>query len=168
MTANDYRPRLVLGIDPGLTGAVAGLAPDHRVELLEDLPTVARGSGRVRRELDAAGLAHLLRPIAGDVRLAVVEQVASRPGQGVASVFSLGHTAGAICGVLAALGIPLVLVPPTAWKKAVGVPAGSDKDMGRTIAARFHPDLNLSRKRDHNMADALLLARYALTMRSAA
>ncbi|SEQ01239.1 crossover junction endodeoxyribonuclease RuvC [Ectothiorhodospira magna] len=167
MNANDYRPRLVLGIDPGLTGAVAALDPHHRVELLEDLPTVARGGGRVRRELDPAGLTHLLRPIAGDVRLAVVEQVASRPGQGVASVFSLGHTAGAICGVLAALGIPMVLVPPTAWKKAAGVPSGSDKGMSRTIAARLHPGIDLSRKRDHNMADALLLARYGMASEAA-
>jgi crossover junction endodeoxyribonuclease RuvC len=163
MTANDYRPRLVLGIDPGLTGAVAALAPGHRVELLEDLPTVARGGGKVRREVDAAGLAHLLRPIAGDIRIAIVEQVASRPGQGVGSVFSLGHTTGVIVGVLSALAIPYQMTTPQSWKKAAGVPTGSDKDMSRTIAARLHPDLNLSRKRDHNMADALLLARYGMT-----
>lgn len=59
------------------------------MELLEDLPTVARGGGRVRRELDAAGLAHLLRPIAGDVRLAIVEQVASRPVQEVAAALEI-------------------------------------------------------------------------------
>lgn len=151
-----------LGIDPGLTGAVAAVSPTGVAELLEDLPTLERGRGRVRRELDAAALSRLLYPHAGGIRLAVVEQVSSRPGQGVASVFSLGHSLGTVQAVLASLSIPVVMATPTRWKRAVGVPA--DKERCRAFAARLHPDQPLERKRDHNRAEALLLARYARTL----
>lgn len=151
---------LYLGIDPGLSGAVAALDAQGRIHLLEDLPTVTRGNGRVKRELDPAGLAHLLRPLVTDSKLAVVEQVGSMPGQGVASVFSLGHSAGVIVGVIATLGIPLQLVAPAVWKKSYGV--GRDKTLSRTLASRLFPLTNLTRVRDHNLAEALLLARYAI------
>jgi crossover junction endodeoxyribonuclease RuvC len=157
---------ITLGIDPGLTGAVAALDQDHQVVMLEDLPTVTRGGGRVRREVDPAGLAHLLRPIAGEIRMAIVEQVASRPGQGVASVFSLGHTTGAIVGVLAALAVPYQMTTPRSWKKAAGLTA--DKDHARTLATRLYPTVNLSRVKDHNRAEALLLARHGIALENAA
>lgn len=152
---------LFLGVDPGLTGAIAAVDAQGRVHLLEDLPTVTRGNGKVKRELDPAGLTHLLRPIASEIRLAVVEQVGSMPGQGVASVFSLGHTAGVIVGVIGALGIPLQLVAPATWKKHHGL--GRDKSMSRTVASRLYPEISLHRVKDHNLAEALLLARYATT-----
>jgi crossover junction endodeoxyribonuclease RuvC len=152
---------LYLGVDPGLSGAVAAVDARGHVHLLEDLPTVTRGNGRVKRELDAAGLAHLLRPIAADIKVAVVEQVGSMPGQGVASVFSLGHSAGVIVGVISALQVPLQLVTPATWKKAMGL--GRDKAMSRTVASRMYPSTNLSRVKDHGLAEALLLARYGAT-----
>lgn len=151
---------LWLGCDPGLTGAVAAVDAHGHVHLLEDLPTITRGNGRVKQELDPAGLAHLLRPIASDIEIAVVEQVGSMPGQGVASVFSLGHTSGVIAGVISALGIPLQLVAPAVWKKAHGL--GRDKTMSRTVASRLYPEVSLHRVKDHNLAEALLLARYAM------
>lgn len=151
---------IFLGCDPGLTGALAAVDSAGHVHLLEDLPTITRGKGRVKRELDPAGLAHLLRPIAGDIKLAVVEQVGSMPGQGVASVFSLGHTSGVIAGVISALGIPLQLVAPATWKKPLGLTR--DKSMSRTVASRLYPEVALHRVKDHNLAEALLLARHAL------
>lgn len=152
---------LVVGIDPGLSGALAVLDSQGTVFAVEDLPTLYRGKGRVKHELDPAGLAHLLRPYAAELRLAVVEQVASRPGQGVASVFSLGHSYGAIVGTLAALVIPVRLVLPATWKAAVGLPAKAEKDASRALAARLFPGEPLHRVKDHNRAEALLLARYA-------
>lgn len=154
---------LYLGVDPGLTGALAAVDRQGHVHLLEDLPTVTRGQGRVKRELDPAGLAHLLRPIAGEIRLAVVEQVGSMPGQGVASVFSLGHSAGVIVGVISALGIPLQLVAPSVWKKAYGI--GRDKGLSRTVATRLYPGASLARVKDHNLAEALLLATFVSAMK---
>ena len=150
---------LFIGIDPGLTGAVAGIDSAGDVVLLDDLPTIHRGKGRVKRELDPAGLAHILRPLTGDPSTVIVEAVASRPGQGVASVFSLGHTLGAIVGVLAALGMGYQLTPPGTWKKAMQV--SSDKDAARATASRLFPAVDLRRKRDHNQAEALLMAAYA-------
>jgi crossover junction endodeoxyribonuclease RuvC len=150
---------LYLGADPGLTGAIAAVDAQGRVHLLEDLPTITRGNGKVKRELDPAGLAHLLRPLAGEIRLAVVEQVGSMPGQGVASVFSLGHTSGVIAGVISTLGIPLQLIGPATWKKTFGLTR--DKTMSRTVASRLYPDVSLHRVKDHNLAEALLLAHYA-------
>ncbi len=151
---------LYLGVDPGLSGAVAAVDRQGHVHLLEDLPTITRGNGRVKRELDPAGLAHLLRPIAADIKLATVEQVSSMPGQGVASVFSLGHSLGTIVGVISAMGIPMQLVAPAVWKKPYGV--GRDKTLSRTVASRLFPDINLSRVKDHNLAEALLLGLYAM------
>lgn len=151
---------MILGIDPGLTGALAILDREGRAGMVEALPTLqrGRGKGRVRRELDAAGLAHLLRPYARDIRLALVEAVASRPAQGVASVFSLGHSLGLIHGVLGALSIPWQPVTPAAWKKAMKL--DGDKEASRAMAARLFPSIPLHRKADHNLAEALLIARY--------
>ncbi|MFO7582931.1 hypothetical protein [Guyparkeria sp.] len=154
---------MILGIDPGLTGALALIDPTGAPLIVEDLPTVQRGHGRgrVRRELDGAGLSHLLGVHAPEITLALVEQVASRPGQGVASVFSLGHSLGCIHGVLSALAIPWEPVTPTAWKRAAGL--GKDKEAARAAAARLFPRIPLHRKRDHNQAEALLIARHGLT-----
>jgi crossover junction endodeoxyribonuclease RuvC len=156
---------LFIGCDPGLTGGIAALDAQGQVHLLEDLPTILRGNGRVKRELDPAGLAHLLRPIAADIVVALVETVASRPGQGVASVFSLGHTSGVIAGVLSALGIPVTTTTPTKWKREMGL-IGTDKEASRAMASRLFPAVNLSRKRDHNLAEALLLALQAWERRA--
>lgn len=156
--------RLFLGIDPGLTGALALLNADSSMHSVEDLPVMARGKGRVKNEIDPAALARLLRPHAADIKLAVVEQVNSMPGQGVAGVFSMGHTLGCIVGVVQALGIPLRLVPPAVWKRAAGISA--DKNLARSEATRLFPGAPLERVKDHNRAEALLLARYSLQQNS--
>ena len=71
---------------------------------LADMPTREQGRGRVRHVVHPVELCRLLRPCAGSIALAVVEAVAARPGQGVAGVFSFGHSAGAVAGALAGLG----------------------------------------------------------------
>lgn len=150
---------LTLGIDPGITGALAIIDQHGDIVLLEELPTLSNGQGRVKRSIDPAGLCHLLRIYAPDIRAAWIEQVSGRPGQGVASVFSLGHSAGAIAGVIAALGIPHHPVTPTTWKRAAGLPT-ADKEEARALATRLFPAVPLHRKRDHNLAEALLIAWY--------
>jgi len=130
---------LTLGIDPGITGALALLDSTGSVVMAEHLPTIARGSAaKVKREIDPAGLVHLLRIHAGDIQAAYLEQVASRPAQGVASVFSLGHSVGSITGTLAALGIPVHLVAPATWKRQAGL-TSSDKEQARALAVRLFP-----------------------------
>ena len=152
--------RLYLGIDPGLTGAIALVNADGTLFAVEDLPTTARGSGRVKRELDAAGLVHLLRPHAADIAFGLVERVGAMPGQGVASMFSLGHSTGVLDGILAALGIPHRVVTPATWKKLAELPA--DKALTLSAARRRWPGASLTRVRDHGRAEALFLALVAM------
>src|SRR5690606_9982133 len=102
--------RLTLGADPGLTGAVAVLV-DGRYHDVLDMPTVGRGKAG-RQSVNAAALSQWLRDLValhpGADVVAVVEEVASRPGQGVASMFRFGQSCGVLAGVLAALRIPVV------------------------------------------------------------
>jgi hypothetical protein len=116
----------ILGIDPGLSGAIAFYFPSalDRVAA-EDMPAAA---GMV----DSATLAARIRQLRPD--LAVVERVASRPGQGVASTFKFGAAYGAILGILGALQIRTVLVTPTTWKRHFGL--DSDKEKSRALALR--------------------------------
>jgi crossover junction endodeoxyribonuclease RuvC len=148
----------VIGIDPGIEGA--GTVLDTGGELIEvfDLPIVGEGAGR---RIDAANLADLIRAHA-PYRLAVVEQVASRPGQGVSSPFKFGQSYGAILGVVGALAIPVRHVTPAKWKKALGLSSDGEASRARAIETwPTHAGL-FARKRDHNRAEAALLGLYAL------
>ena len=150
---------LFLGADPGLRGAIALVDGGGRFVLVEDMPVMPRGRGVVKNEVDAAALARLLRPYAPEIRLGMVEAVTAMPKQGSASTFSLGHSLGTLVGVLQTLGIPLRLESPSAWKRAAGIT--SDKDLARAAAIRLWPDAPLSRKKDADRAEALLMARHA-------
>lgn len=161
---------LILGIDPGVTGAIAAVM-DGRVLEVVDMPTDALSKGKtVKHRVSTPQLAVVLRDLRarhGDgAVLAVVEQVGSMPGQGVASVFSLGDTAGAIRGVLGALGLPHEFVPPQTWKKHFRL--GKDKDESRTRAMELLPEAvgMLARKKDHNRAEACLLGLYGWEVRA--
>ena len=145
------RPSCILGIDPGLGGALAFYFPIEGVVSAEDMP-VAAG------DVDAATLAARIAQMRPDV--AIVEHVASRPGQGVASVFKFGCGFGMVRGVIAASGVPLHLVSPAKWKRSYGLDA--DKEKSRALALRLWParsDL-FGRKKDHGRAEAALIARY--------
>lgn len=153
--------RLTIGIDPGLTGAIAVLA-DGRLCDVWDMPTVGRGKA-ARQTVNAAALAaslrdHLSAHPGADVQ-AVVEDVAARPGQGVTSMFRFGYACGVVSGVLGALSIPVVPVSPRRWKRAYGL-LGAHKDASRGRAVDLYPQAPLARKRDHGRAEAILLARW--------
>jgi hypothetical protein len=148
---------IYIGIDPGLTGAVAFLGDDSGPRV-EDIPTVVTGAGTVKCEVDAHGLAALLGGWEPLVRKAVLERTQSMPTQGVATMFSMGVSRGVIKGVLGTLGIPYIEVAPATWKKAYGL--GADKEKARAIAIQRYPALaaSLARVKDHNRAEAVLLA----------
>lgn len=153
---------LVIGIDPGLSGALS-LYGSTGLQAVVDMPTMARGkgAGRVKNEVNPAALNQLLREWVNghsDDVLVVIERVASMPGQGVASMLSLGDTVGCIRGVVAARGYPVQWVTPQAWKKYYALPA--DKEYARARAIALHPDADLVRKKDHGRAEAILIARY--------
>jgi crossover junction endodeoxyribonuclease RuvC len=155
---------ITIGIDPGLSGAVAVFYPPDipirgRGILVHDTPTFTLiRNKRKKREIDVYALADLLRRINEPDSHAYVEQVGAMPGQGVSSVFSFGKSFGIVLGVLAALSIPVTLVTPQAWKKALGVPAA--KDGARARASQLMPratDL-WARVKDDGRAEAALLA----------
>jgi crossover junction endodeoxyribonuclease RuvC len=150
----------VAGIDPGLDGAVFFLAlHDPADSEAVDLPIhlLLRG-GKKKRELDVLDTLALLsnRPIVH----AFLEQVGPMPGQGVSSVFSFGKTYGVILGVIAAHAIPLTLVAPVSWKRALNVPKA--KDGARARASQLLPAAaqQWSLARHHGRAEAALLALY--------
>ena len=91
----------------------------------------------------------------------VVEQVNAMPGQGVTSMFNFGQSFGAIKGICAALGLPIFFVRPSKWKKHFEL-INSSKDSSRTKVIEMYPVLSsrLSKKKDVNKADAILIARY--------
>lgn len=150
---------IIIGIDPGLSGAVA-IVDEFSVEVhdMMTMPT-GTGKGRVKNKVNAAALASVLSEFCDMKVLAKVEKVASMKGQGVAGVFSIGHSAGVIEGVLAGLGIPYEMVAPQKWKKAAGL-IGSEKDAARTVAQQLFPKAELSLKKHIGRADALLIARF--------
>ena len=145
-----------IGIDPGCSGAIVVM--DQRWNLIEwdQMPTIKVGkSSRV----NAAALADMLRDF--DDGEAYVEQVGAMPGQGVSSMFSFGHAAGVVAGVLGALLIPVTLVTPQSWKKRAAL-IGQGKDAARTRAIQLWPawrDLDLKGK-GQALADAALIARF--------
>lgn len=154
---------IVLGIDPGLDGAACRLAPDGGVDLY-DMPTLTIAGGKSnQRELAIADIRGWLHGASCDGRtIAYLESVHAMPGQGVRSMFTMGHGLGVWEGLLAGMEIPYVKVTPQRWKKALMDGMGKDKDAARLVALRRYPQLagHLTRKKDHGRADALLIATY--------
>ncbi len=152
---------IVVGIDPGLDGAVAMIGAGG-VEAAVT-PTLAAGR-KGRRQYDAAAMARLL---AGrQVELAVIEAVGAMPGQGVASTFRFGLGYGLWLGLLAAPGIPHQAVTPQAWKKVILAGTARDKAAAIAFASRRYPGLSLlatprSSVAHDGIADAVCLAEYA-------
>ena len=126
-----------IGIDPGLSGAVVVLQEDLPTEWYR-MPTMKTGSAN---RVNAAALAAIIRRSIFDDEetRAYVELVSSMPGQGVASMFSFGHSAGVIQGVLGAYRMPVKMVTPQSWKKRAGL-IGKDKEASRTLAIQMWPE----------------------------
>ncbi|MDZ7732223.1 MAG: hypothetical protein U5R31_03145 [Acidimicrobiia bacterium] len=151
---------MILGVDPGATGALAWLNPDGTLAAVADMPSV---DGIVSGAL----LTHLLDQHP-HVDEAWVEQVAARPGQGVSSVFKFGRSYGAITGVLEARLIPVHYVTPAKWKGTarVNAPKGATVARRKAISRRRALDLwpdhadRFARAMDADRAEAALIARH--------
>jgi len=147
-----------IGIDPGLSGAIVIMDGDTPVAWYR-MPTMKTGSAN---RVNAPALAAIIRPsIYGEEIKAYVELVGSMPGQGVASMFSFGHSAGVIQGVLGAFEIPVTMVTPSQWKKRAGL-VGQDKDASRTKAIQMWPSWRELDKKGVGQAyaDAAFIALY--------
>ena len=151
----------IIGIDPGLSGAIA-ILEDNKVLSIFDMPVMAEGK-KNKRQLNSAQLVDIIKEnikINDDIAV-VVEQVNAMPGQGVTSMFNFGQTFGAIKGVCAALELPIFFVRPSKWKKHFEL-INSSKDSSRTKVIEMYPSLSsqLAKKKDVNKSDAILIARF--------
>lgn len=150
---------IIVGIDPGLSGAVAFYDTVTKDIEIHDMPTVeVTRNGKAKRELSAAMLSEILtsRKVDG----AFLERVNAMAGQGVSSVFSFGRSSGIVEGILAAYDIPTTLVTPQAWQKAVGQRGGKDGSRERAMQLFPAQAALFSRKKDDGRSDAALIAYY--------
>lgn len=164
---------MILGIDPGLSGAWALLGRDGKVIGCDELPVI--------RDLNTAWIdpVALSEQIIGCAGLspqlpagitAFVERVNSMPKQGVASSFTFGTSFGSVLAAVQALGVSMRLVRGGDWKRALGMtrPKGLEtydpKAVSLDKARLLFPGVRLDRKKDHNLADALLIAHYGLAV----
>ena len=151
----------IFGIDPGIAGAIAILDGNEIIDVL-DLPTMSEGK-KNKKQLNSAHLSQYISSNVKDINktVVVVEQVNAMPGQGVTSMFNFGQTFGAIKGISATLKLPIYFVRPSKWKKHFEL-INSAKDASRTKVIEMYPSFaeKLSKKKDVNKSDAILIARF--------
>lgn len=145
-------PRIILGIDPGASGALAFYFTDKQDRVsCYDMPIVDDA-------INPTLMANLIRQYSPHV--AVIEAVSARPGQGVVSMFSFGKSFGMAIGVIGAMKITTHFVTPQTWKKHYRL--SSDKEECRARALQLFPACAeaFARKKDHGRAEAALIAKY--------
>jgi hypothetical protein len=170
---------IFIGIDPGLTGALAVLDSDTKSVSFFDTPTVQMKVGKkIKNQQDSYAIVSLLRSLTeGKDVMAVIEKVNAMPGQGAGgerqsmgatSAFNFGLGYGQWLGILAALKVPHQQVHPLTWKKVMMADMGKEKDASRVKAMQLFPQSSdgLTRKKDHGRADALLIAAWAMKVSS--
>ena len=151
---------VIVGIDPGVSGAICILR-HGKVTMTCDMPIMVDGT-KSKRQVNAAELANILiNEKIGEHDKIILESVSAMPGQGVTGMFSFGQSFGVIKGVCAALKLPLHLVRPVKWKKHFNL-LNSEKDASRTKVIEMFPYISseVSKKKDANKADAILIAKY--------
>jgi hypothetical protein len=150
---------LTIGIDPGLSGALAILGTDGTFESVHDLPIIRDAK---LAWVDGSALQSLiLGALGGRTACAVIERVSSMPAQGIASAFQFGVGFGSILSVVQALHIRIELVTPAVWKRSYGL--SKDKHASLHKARLLFPTAELHLAKHDGRAEALLLAHYALT-----
>jgi len=152
---------IIFGVDPGVSGAICVLKEGKILEVYE-MPTMIDGK-KNKRQVNGAEVTNIfLKELNNeDTAKVVVEHVTAMPGQGVTSMFNFGQSFGVIKGICAALKLPIYFVRPTKWKKHFNL-IKTNKDASRTKVIQTYPEISskLSKKKDSNKADAILIARY--------
>lgn len=153
---------IVIGIDPGLKGAIARLDTTAGTLDVQDVPTFElKRNNKTKREIDYHSLARLVDDMAKEAGTRIViELVGAMPGQGVSSMFAFGKAFGVLIGVSAATFCPIEFVTPAVWKKAMGVTAS--KDGARARASMLFPQQAhlWARVKDDGRAESALIALY--------
>lgn len=151
---------IVIGIDPGQTGAIA-VIKNGAVTHLHDMPVSARIYGK-GQQVNGGELASLLMEARdGKPCIVLLEAVSAMPGNGGSSMFRFGESVGVVMGVCGTLQLPVHWIAPSIWKKRAGL-TGKDKDAARTMAIQMFPGVadQLTRKKDVGRADAILIAHF--------
>ena len=152
---------IIFGIDPGVSGAISVLENKKVIEVF-DMPTMIDGK-KSKRQVNGAQVTNIIKEKLDKSKeiIVVVEHVNAMPGQGVTSMFNFGQSFGVIKGISSALSLPIYFVRPTKWKKHFNL-IKTNKDASRTKVIEIYPEISskLSRKKDSNKADAILIARY--------
>ncbi len=154
---------LIIAIDPGINGAICFFENGQVKDVLE-MPTMAEGKKNKRQINGHQMYNELSSRIKGynteNINV-IVEQVSAMPGQGVTSMFNFGQSFGVIKGICAAMQLPIFFVRPAKWKKHFEL-INTQKDASRTKAIEMFPKISpiLSKKKDSNKADAILIASF--------
>ena len=154
---------LIIGIDPGISGSIC-FFEDGRVIDIVEMPSMADGKKNKRQVNGAQIYNEISLRIKNfnkeDIRV-VIEQVSAMPGQGVTSMFNFGQSFGVLKGICSAMQLPMYFVRPAKWKKYFNL-INSEKDASRTKAIQIFPYISekLSKKKDSNKADAILIASF--------
>ena len=154
---------LIIGIDPGINGAIC-LFKDGKIVDVFEMPKMAVGK-KNKSQVNASQIFNeIQKAVEGEDKtkvIAVIEQVSAMPGQGVTSMFNFGQSFGVLKGICSAMQLPTYFVRPAKWKKYFNL-INSEKDASRTKAIQIFPYISsqLSKKKDANKADAILLASF--------
>ena len=153
----------IIGIDPGISGAICFLEDGKIIDVIE-MPSMAEGK-KNKKQVNGNQLFNEIKSrLSGineeEVRV-VVEHVTAMPGQGVTSMFNFGQSFGVIKGICSAMQLPMYFVRPAKWKKYFNL-IKTEKEASRTKAIEIFPQISskLSKKKDNNKADAILIASF--------
>ena len=154
---------LIIGIDPGISGSICFFEDGKILEVIE-MPVMTDGK-KNKKQVNGAQIYNefskrINKKKDDEVRV-VIEQVSAMPGQGVTSMFNFGQSFGILKGICSAMQLPMFFVRPAKWKKYFNL-INSQKDASRTRAIEIFPyfSTQLSRKKDSNKADAILIASF--------
>ena len=154
---------LIIGIDPGISGSICFLEDGKIIDVIE-MPTMTEGK-KNKKQVNGSQIFNEISARTNsldnkDIKV-VVEQVSAMPGQGVTSMFNFGQSFGILKGICSAMQLPIYFVRPAKWKKYFNL-INSEKDASRTRAIEIFPyfSSNLSKKKDSNKADAILIASF--------
>ena len=153
---------LIIGIDPGISGSICFFKDGRILEVIE-MPVMTEGKKNKKQVNSSQIYNEFLKRInkkEDEIRV-VIEQVSAMPGQGVTSMFNFGQSFGILKGICSAMQLPMFFVRPAKWKKYFNL-INSQKDASRTRAIEIFPyfSTQLSKKKDSNKADAILIASF--------
>jgi len=153
----------IIGIDPGISGSICFFDDGKIVDVIE-MPTMAEGK-KNKKQVNGSEIYNEISKRIDKINKqkvrVVIEHVSAMPGQGVTSMFNFGQSFGVLKGICSAMQLPMYFVRPIKWKKYFNL-INSEKDASRARAIEIFPyfSINLSKKKDTNKADAILISSY--------